>query len=146
MFNRLNQIALVAVLGFATFAPGIGVSSALSFPVMPPANAVDIQVSEVIPVQHMHDRRMNRRMDWQARRDGRRCRSRFGDCRHFHRGYYYETPWWTLPLIIGDTIARQNDGRGSHVQWCLSRYRSYNPRTDTWLGTSGRRYQCNSPY
>ena len=27
------------------------------------------------------------------------------NCRHFHNGYYYETPWWTLPLIIGGSIA-----------------------------------------
>jgi BA14K-like protein len=37
--------------------------------------------------------------------------------------------------------------RGSaHVRWCSSRYRSYNPRTNTWVGYSGRVYQCDSPY
>lgn len=34
----------------------------------------------------------------------------------------------------------------SHVRWCASRYRSYSPRTNTWVGYSGRVYQCDSPY
>ena len=83
----------------------------------------------------------------ESRRDGRRCSQRFGNCRHFHRGYYYETPWWTLPLIVGGGIAADraydddDDGGGyggGHVQWCLDRYRSYNPRTNTWVSYSGK--------
>jgi hypothetical protein len=35
---------------------------------------------------------------------------------------------------------------GGHVQWCLHRYRSYNPRTDTFMGYDGYRHRCNSPY
>ena len=69
---------------------------------------------------------------WQA------LQKRFGNCRHYYSGHYYETPWWTLPLIIGGSIAAQNnydgDGYGSrHVEWCLDRYRSYNPRNNTWV-------------
>ena len=39
-------------------------------------------------------------------------------------------------------------GYGSrHVQWCLDRYRSYNPRSNTWVfSDSGRVNQCISPY
>jgi hypothetical protein len=37
-------------------------------------------------------------------------------------------------------------GGGGHVQWCLNRYRSYNPRTDTFMGYDGYRHRCNSPY
>ena len=33
-----------------------------------------------------------------------------GNCRHFHDGFYYETPWWTLPLIIGGIAANAHDG------------------------------------
>jgi hypothetical protein len=32
------------------------------------------------------------------------------------------------------------------VAWCLNRYRSYNPRTNTWVSYSGRVRQCHSPY
>lgn len=86
---------------------------------------------------------MNGGMYWQFGRDGNRCRTRYGNCRHYYKGYYYQTPWWTLPLIIGSTIANGNHVR-SHVQWCLSRYRSYNPRTDMWLGNSGNRYRATA--
>lgn len=37
-------------------------------------------------------------------------------------------------------------GGGGHVQWCLNRYRSYNPRTNTFMGYDGYRHRCNSPY
>ncbi len=34
----------------------------------------------------------------------------------------------------------------SHVNWCLNRYRSYNPRTDQYLGYDGRYHYCRSPF
>lgn len=37
-------------------------------------------------------------------------------------------------------------GYNAHQQWCLQRYRSYNPQTDTYLSTSGVYKYCNSPY
>ena len=33
-----------------------------------------------------------------------------------------------------------------HVDWCLSRYRSYNPRTDQFLAYGGVYKYCRSPY
>ncbi len=33
-----------------------------------------------------------------------------------------------------------------HVEWCFSRYRSYNPRTNRFLSTSGYFKVCRSPY
>jgi hypothetical protein len=91
---------------------------------------------------------------WNRDKHGDRCRYRKGECRHFHRGYYYETPWWTLPLIIGGAYDNgryyddedYGDLSSSHVEWCLNRYRSYNPRTNTWVSYSGNVNQCNSPY
>lgn len=38
---------------------------------------------------------------WDQKTHGERCLYRIGACRHFHDGYYYETPWWGLPLAIG---------------------------------------------
>jgi hypothetical protein len=35
---------------------------------------------------------------------------------------------------------------GGHVEWCLNRYRSYNPRTNTFMGYDGYRHRCKSPY
>lgn len=141
MFNKLNQLAFAAAITVAGF-----VASSASASAMPVGSSAQIATNEFV-LAHMQnsakDGRMN--MNWQSRRDGNRCRTRYGNCRHYYQGYYYETPWWTLPFIIGSTIANGNHGR-SHVEWCLSRYRSYNPRTDTWLGNSGRRYRCRGPY
>jgi hypothetical protein len=33
-----------------------------------------------------------------------------------------------------------------HIAWCLNRYRSYNPSSNTWVAYSGRVHQCYSPY
>ncbi|MGC4409908.1 BA14K family protein [Rhizobium rosettiformans] len=39
-------------------------------------------------------------------------------------------------------------GRGweRHVDWCLNRYRSYNPRTNQFLSSSGYYKVCQSPF
>lgn len=42
--------------------------------------------------------------------------------------------------------SRYYSGGGDHVQWCLNRYRSYNPRTDTYMGFDGYRHRCRGPY
>ena len=36
--------------------------------------------------------------------------------------------------------------RKKHVDWCLKRYRSYRPRTDTFRGYDGKDHRCISPY
>ncbi|MFC6490278.1 BA14K family protein [Nitratireductor sp. GCM10026969] len=53
--------------------------------------------------------------------------------------------------IIGGLLA--NQARSSpayrsdrHVEWCLSRYRSYDVRTDTFQPYNGPRRYCDSPY
>lgn len=33
-----------------------------------------------------------------------------------------------------------------HVEWCLNRYRSYNPRTNEFLSSSGYYKTCRSPF
>jgi hypothetical protein len=98
---------------------------------------------------------------WDQERHGSRCEYPRGECRHFHRGFYYETPWWTLPFAVDDTIGSRryydgdydyyddNDDGGwsnSHVEWCLKRYRSYNPHNNKWVSYSGRVRECISPF
>lgn len=41
---------------------------------------------------------------WDQKKHGERCLYHSGACRYFHDGYYYETPWWGLPLAIGGEI------------------------------------------
>jgi hypothetical protein len=137
MFLKLNKLAIAAIIGIAAWS---GAASA-----MPVTTGPQTMSTQIVPAQYIQNHMINGGVYWQSGRDGNRCRTRYGNCRHYYQGYYYQTPWWTLPLIIGNTIANGNHGR-SHVQWCLSRYRSYNPRTDLWLGNSGRHYRCNSPY
>ncbi|MET3896436.1 hypothetical protein ABIB57_000360 [Devosia sp. UYZn731] len=58
--------------------------------------------------------------------------------------------------ILGSALANSNNnndrvigrvyngGNGnSHVQACFARYRSYDARSDTYVGYDGRRHQCN---
>jgi BA14K-like protein len=40
-----------------------------------------------------------------------------------------------------------NNGYGnSHVDYCMRRYRSYDPRTNTFMGYDGYRHECVGPY
>lgn len=146
--KNLSLVVLGAALGFGTMALTSGGASAAALQPFQPL-AQNVANDGVIQLAASKKERMRNR--WERNRDGRRCNTRYGNCRHFHNGYYYETPWWTLPLIIGGSIAAQNNydggGYGSrHVEWCLDRYRSYNPRTNTWVAYSGNVNQCNSPY
>ncbi|MBL8791518.1 MAG: BA14K family protein [Rhizobiales bacterium] len=97
-----------------------------------------------------HEGRRHMRSDWQRHRDGRRCSHRNNHCRHYRGGYWYETPWWTLPLVGGAIIhesMRHDRAYGRrHVEWCLDRYRSYDVRTNTWVAYSGDVRECISPY
>ena len=92
---------------------------------------------------------------------GMRCGNWSNQCRYHHGGYYYQNPWWLAPMVgvgigIGAAGAYDNGysdngyaggGYGSrHVQWCLDRYRSYNPRSNTWVSSGGYVRQCTSPY
>ncbi len=85
-------------------------------------------------------------------RHGDRYRSRHGNYRHYHNGYYYSSPWWLAAPLIGGALlggaygAPRYDRGGDHVEWCLNRYRSYNPKTDRFLGYDGEYHRCNSPY
>lgn len=101
---------------------------------------------------------------WDRERHGSRCEYRRGECRHFYRGFYYETPWWTLPFAVDESIGSRriyngdedyfddddDDDEGawssSHIDWCLNRYRSYNPRNNTWVSYSGKVRECISPF
>ena len=153
MLHKISLLAASAMFGFVAMSLTGGAASAAGMPLSSPAATQSNAIDGIIEVaERRNDRRM--RSSWDMNRDGRRCSQRFGSCRHYHRGHYYETPWWTLPLIIGGSIAANNaydddygDGYGSrHVEWCLDRYRSYDPRTNTWVAYSGRVNQCNSPY
>ncbi len=48
-----------------------------------------------------------------------------------------------LGAMAADASRRSYRGSSSsHVRWCLSRYRSYDPDSDTYVGRDGRRHRC----
>jgi hypothetical protein len=46
----------------------------------------------------------------------------------------------------GDYYSGREYVYGGHMEWCLNHYRSYNPRTNMFIGYDGYRHRCNSPY
>ena len=147
--RNFSLVILGAALGFGAMALTGGGASAGALQPLAQQNVAD----DGIILVAQGDRRM--RTSWNRHRDGRRCSDPFDNCRHFHDGYYYETPWWTLPLIVGDGDRYYDDDYdddydvaygGDHVQWCLDHYRSYNPRTNTWVSYGGEVNECISPY
>ncbi|HUQ36856.1 MAG TPA: BA14K family protein [Aestuariivirga sp.] len=131
---------------------GIGVLAAFA----PSASAAP----RVVPAGVNADPNIISVAKWDRERHGSRCEYRRGECRHFYHGFYYETPWWTLPFAVGEGIGSnrlyeddedyyddEDDGwSNSHIEWCLKRYRSYNPRNNTWVSYSGRVRECISPF
>lgn len=143
-----------AIVALAAMGAGLaGLSSGASaFPVQT-APAIENGSSTLLTdVRTRYER--NRVVTYDRHRHGMRCGSWSNHCRYRHGGYYYENPWWLLPAVgvgvaIGaaGTYDRGYGGYGSrHVEWCMDRYRSYNPRYNTWVSYSGRVNQCISPY
>lgn len=96
-------------------------------------------------------RRGDRVRRYDRRRHGPRYSYRRPGFQYHYGGYYYSSPWWIGPSIgFGITVPGVTLGLGgggsAHVDWCLNRYRSYDPASDTFLGYDGYRHRCNSPY
>ncbi|WP_137387792.1 BA14K family protein [Rhodoligotrophos defluvii] len=79
--------------------------------------------------------------------------------RYRYGGYYYRVPWWERPPVVipappppvyyGRPVPPPPPVYGvgnAHVRWCLNRYRSYDPGSNTFVGYDGRRRPCVSPY
>jgi hypothetical protein len=104
MTNKFPLLALGAMLGLGACSLSAADASAGALPLFPSAGGqVDTVSDGVIQVAQG-----KMRSNWEERRDGRRCSRSEGNCRHFHGGFYYETPWWTLPLIIGGNLGYDN--------------------------------------
>ena len=117
-----------------------GIAEALPVVAPGPNGATVVQLADFQSNSPYH---MHNRMDWQSQSHGNRCLTRMGNCRHYHQGYYYQTPWWVVPMAVGGAIAGASN---DHVQWCLSHHHSYSPRTDMWVESNGRHIRCNSGY
>jgi BA14K-like protein len=152
MFKQFGHAALASLLGASMLIMPTEVSAITILPVQKDA-LVQVNSAQEGLYQEVQSRRTSDlRRSYLRHRNGRyypRYRYRHGPYRYYRHGYWYDTPWWTLAipfgLATGAIIAGSNNG-SAHVRWCSERYRSYNPRTNTWVGNSGRVYQCNSPY
>jgi len=117
------------------------------------------------PVRNRYKRPVWR---YNYRYHGNRFGYRNGRYRYHYGGYYYSRPYWNYgpsfviaPGYYGSGYDGYDnyydndyyDGGGygggyadSHVRWCLNRYRSYDVRSDTFVGYDGYRHRCRGPY
>lgn len=149
-------VALAAMgAGLAGFSSG-----ASAFPVQS-APVIESGSSPMLTDVRSRYQRNNQVMHYDSHRHGMRCGNWSNNCRYRHGGYYYQNQWWLFPMVgagIALGAAAANDGYygggygggggygNRHIAWCMDRYRSYNPRYNTWVSYSGRVYQCVSPY
>lgn len=141
---RSNAVAILLALGILAIGTTPSNAIPVTYPLPVTSDPVDLFQTTA---SHNYKHRETRR-HWDRRRDGARCRSRSSHCRHYHEGYWYANPWWTLPLIGGSIFlnSQRHHWTDRHVSWCERHYRSYRPRTNTWTAYSGEVKQCNSPY
>lgn len=67
--------------------------------------------------------------------------------------YYYDDPYYYAPprryyrpRVYYEPRRYYRSSGSAHVRWCLGRYRTYDPGSDTFQPNYGGRRYCNSPY
>ncbi|MGE0004298.1 MAG: BA14K family protein [Parvibaculaceae bacterium] len=140
-----KSLALAVTLGMLSLAPilpdGSSGSAAAATPaLMRPPPVLNAQRAPGI------DYVRSDKWYYDRHRHGHRYKQRHGRYRYHHGGWWYSRPWWTLGPSITLGIGPGYDDDSAHVSWCLDHYRSYNPRTDRYLGYDGDYHRCNSPY
>jgi hypothetical protein len=135
---------------------GAGASAAAMLPLSAVASG-DAQAVQGGIVQVDHKSKNWQKKNWQRRKLSY-CNDWNDRCNDKHRRRHFDRSDLYLPLIIGGGFGGYNyydddygdyDGGGlssRHVQWCLNRYQSYNPRYNTWVAYSGQVKKCYSPY
>lgn len=145
-------VALATAAGIAGFC-ATGVSA---FPANTPSSRDPGAGSLAINAESKYERDNASVHSGSSSYQGTRCDSWSETCRYRHGAYYYDSPWWAMPIVgAGAAIGAASDTLSSypesgystrHVRWCDDRYRSYNARTNTWVSNSGQVRQCVSPY
>jgi hypothetical protein len=143
--------AAAAMIGGAVvlFAPAPAAATVVSGA----AAAATVETAAVAEeVRHRRDHRSSRHRSWRydRHRHGHRYSHRRPGFTYYYGGYYYANPWWVGPSVgFGVTVPvypAPSVNMSAHVQWCMNRYRSYDPHTDTYVPRIGVRARCNSPY
>jgi hypothetical protein len=136
--------AAAALIGgvMLLFAPAPASAMALPGPAL-------MAPGETAMVEEVQRRRGERSRRYDRRRHGSRHRHRRPGFHYYYGGYYYAHPWWLAPGIGVTVPVYPAPGLhlpAAHVQWCMNRYRTYDPATDTYVPRVGVRARCISPY
>ena len=95
-----NMVSLILAFALGVSALTWAGAGASATAAVPPADeallSVSLGITQIVPGKK------DREIIWNRRLHGERCLSRADSCRYYHDGYYYETPWWTAPLFIGN--------------------------------------------
>jgi hypothetical protein len=145
--RKLIAAACAAILSL----PAVGASGTTASAAPLPRIQVEA-ASDVVQVQHRHDRR-DRRDRFERRRDGhyynghRGFRDRRAGYRQFN-GYWFPPAAFVVPRVVVRPPVRAAPVRLSdrHVRWCVERYRSYRASDNTFQPNVGPRRQCASPF
>jgi len=136
----------------ASAAVAVALAGAMALPAATPASAASVNLSfgqqDSYVSRHCNNNSRLRGCD-----DWKRNRS------HWGRSDYQRWYRWNQPSIgssvaaglfgfaIGAAIANGVNNNGgsysSHVARCEARFKSYNPRTDMYLGYDGNYHRCN---
>ena len=137
-----RSLGKAAVIGALSITAIIGTASIAS--AMPAQKGI-AQQSDMVDNAQYHGRdRADYREDtrYDRRRHGERYRRHRPGYTHFHQGHYYATPWW----MGGPPVAVREHPRGHyrdpHIAWCMKHHRTYDPRTNTYIGHRGRPMAC----
>ncbi len=121
--TSLKKIFVAAALAVSTLVPA---TASQAIPLSAPNQAVDRQ-SDVTDV---------------------RVVCGYYGCRRGYRARYWRPRRvWVAPRVVirpGRVVVRR--GYNAHVNWCLGRYRSYNPATNLFVSYGGVYKVCRSPY
>jgi len=141
----------VALLGGAMLLFSPASVSATALPGFALAAPVDASMVEEVRKHKRSNRSRRHSRRYDRHRHGSRYSYRRPGFDYFYDGYYYASPWWVGPGFgIGVTVpvyptVPQVYLPPAHIQWC-SRYRTYDPLTDTYVPRIGVRARCQSPY
>ena len=99
MLNPCRTFILAALLGVGSLAL---VGTGTSAETLPPLDIASAEGNVLaVALIQLPQKKQEQALVWNQKTHGERCLYRMGACRQFHGGYYYETPWWGLPLAIG---------------------------------------------
>jgi hypothetical protein len=148
--RRFQMTAVTAgLIGCTVLLFGAAPVSAATLP--GPAIAAPGETAMVEEVQRRRGDRVRRHHSrrHRAHRSRRHARPSFRhhSRRHARRSFrHHHGPSFGFSVIVPGFAVGLGGGSSAHVQWCLNRYRSYDPSSDTFLGFDGYRHRCNSPY